>query len=514
MRATGSLAVVVAALTLAAGAGASFPGEPGRLLFTQHMCPSGAFRCFNAATACTIDESERVPRRLAVPADSRISADGTRIAYVTNDGVYVANTDGSEAGLVFPGARGPSWSPDGTRLAVLVLSIGASTIATVGSDGSARITVATAGTGLSAPSDPAWSPDGRQIAFVRGGDLTVVDPDGTHGRLLTMPPGNVIDAPEWSPDGARVAFVRGRPGLPPEIWTIDREGRDARFVTFGLRPAWSSNGRTIAYVNGNSLWAADSVGGNARVLYRVPGFASIEPRWLTGRQDRALRTSGTCLREVGGGYDAGTDGPDALLVTGEDAQVETFAGDDFVWVTNDADPVTSISGIRIDGGEGDDVFVLDGGNDVVFGGQGNDVVTTSKGTGLSRRVSLGDGDDYALTSTGDDVIYGGAGDDRLFPAGGRDRVFAGPGNDRIDAFGLAPKVLDGGAGDDRIRGGRGPDRLIGGPDRDDVDGRQGADRISVQDGDEDVAHCRGGIDVVLADRRDRVEGRCRRIQRR
>jgi Ca2+-binding RTX toxin-like protein len=139
--------------------------------------------------------------------------------------------------------------------------------------------------------------------------------------------------------------------------------------------------------------------------------------------------------------------------------VETFGGDDLVWVARSADPDTAVSEIRIDGGAGNDRFILEGGRNIVFGGPDDDIVTTS--SRFPRRVSLGGGDDYALTWSGGDVLCGGAGNDRLFAGTGRDRVFGGPGNDRIEAWGAGAKTLDGGAGDDRISGGPGPDRLIG-----------------------------------------------------
>jgi dipeptidyl aminopeptidase/acylaminoacyl peptidase len=512
MRALGSLAVVGAALVLAAAAAASFPGEGevGLLMFTQPTCPSGRFGCSFPANACAIDAGERVPRRLQAPAGSRVSADGTRVAYGASDGIYAANADGSGARRVLAGALGPSWSPDGKRLAVLLPHVTGSSILTVGVDGSAPTFVASGGNGFFSASNPAWSPDGRRIAFVREHDLVLYDPDGTHGRFLSTASNS---APDWSPDGTRIAFVRERQetGLP-EIWTIDSEGRDPRFVAVGRRPAWSPNGREIAYENDTSLWVAEAAGGNARVRYEVPGFASVDPQWLTARQLRALPTSGTCLHELGGGYEAGTEGPDAVVVTGEGVQLEMLGGDDLVWVARSADPQTLVSEIRIEAGDGADRFVLEGGRNIVFGGPGDDVVTTSSRIG--QRVSLGDGNDYALTWSGDDVLYGGAGNDRLFAGTGRDRVFGGLGDDRIEAWGAGAKTMDGGSGDDRISGGYGPDRLIGGPDRDEVDGKKGADRISIRDGAADVTHCRGGIDVVVADRRDEVEGRCRRVERR
>jgi len=61
---------------------------------------------------------------------------------------------------------------------------------------------------------PAWSPDGRSIAYTSGGDLWVMNGDGTHPRrilessrlrtVLGAPLGYGIAAPVWSPDGKRL----------------------------------------------------------------------------------------------------------------------------------------------------------------------------------------------------------------------------------------------------------------------------------------------------------------------
>jgi Tol biopolymer transport system component len=63
---------------------------------------------------------------------------------------------------------------------------------------------------------PAWSPDGSRIAFHQGGQVAVVDPDGTHLRTLE---GVLSTGPiEWSPDGN---WVLGQSSHDNDVEAID-----------------------------------------------------------------------------------------------------------------------------------------------------------------------------------------------------------------------------------------------------------------------------------------------------
>ena len=68
--------------------------------------------------------------------------------------------------------------------------------------------------------DPAWSPDGSKIAFVRNGELHVMNADGSGGTVLVGPgfPSRVAD-PEWSPSGSEIAFSANN-----QIWAVGASG--------------------------------------------------------------------------------------------------------------------------------------------------------------------------------------------------------------------------------------------------------------------------------------------------
>jgi Tol biopolymer transport system component len=79
---------------------------------------------------------------------------------------------------------------------------------------------------------PTWSPDGRRIAFVttRNGsaELFTMNADGSDQKVaVSMADGNAID-PRWSPDGSKIAFVfvprseaEAKAGHVQAIYTID-----------------------------------------------------------------------------------------------------------------------------------------------------------------------------------------------------------------------------------------------------------------------------------------------------
>ncbi len=226
-----------------------------------------------------------------------LSPDGTRIAFVAQDGryepsrLYTMATDGTDVRNlhVAPVNYPPRWSPDGTRLAYVLRDELPYAIYTINADGTGRQYLSTATSG------PAWSPDGTRIAFAKAdGDSTAVytiAADGTDARqiaTLGVQPAWASTV-EWSPNGSQILLAFGS-----AIWVVDLDGRsmhelvdvhesphiyDARSV-----PAWSHDGKRIA------LYQPSKGGGGVRYSRGEVVLASVasdgsDPRMLVHDHD-------------------------------------------------------------------------------------------------------------------------------------------------------------------------------------------------------------------------------------
>jgi TolB protein len=213
------------------------------------------------------------------------SPDGRTLAFVLpgkflGADVYTVGRDGSGLRLVAKNAYGPSWSPDGKRLLIA---------RDAGNFGVDLDTIRPEGGGLRRLShqrdgvfSPAWSPTGRRIAFLGSDDaLYLLDAGGRRRRLA----GRFGTRLSWSPGGSTLAFeIRGiSPALNADIGTVDVETGKRRTLThdegdeFG--PAWSPDGRKIAFVAGTDIWVMDADGGDERQLTHDGGHGYADLAW-------------------------------------------------------------------------------------------------------------------------------------------------------------------------------------------------------------------------------------------
>jgi hypothetical protein len=182
------------------------------------------------------------------------SPDGTRIAFVRPEGVYLMNADGTNEILV-AGDSGShwsaSWSPTGNALAIGRCGSGCSVLVLDRLDGTTQPRLVAAGGRA-----PAWSPDGAQIAFVHAtGSLEVVTPDGASRTIMRNLEDLEVSGVAWSPDGRAIAFsATVLHGAYEDIYVLEglrltqitNSGGTILPATFST-PTWSQSGARLAF---------------------------------------------------------------------------------------------------------------------------------------------------------------------------------------------------------------------------------------------------------------------------
>lgn len=196
--------------------------------------------------------------------DPAWSPDGSKIAFVRDTGsdeIWVMNADGSGQTRLTSGYfdDSPAWSPDGSK--IVFSSKRPNTggafnghIWTMSSDGSNLQQLTTDSTTLSGGGyNAAWSPDGTKIIFDDGGDIYMMDANGSSVTRLTTetPPARDWD-PSFSPDGQKIVFVSDRADSYGNIYVMNADGSSQTRLTTvigldDLAPVWSPDGTKIAY---------------------------------------------------------------------------------------------------------------------------------------------------------------------------------------------------------------------------------------------------------------------------
>ena len=129
------------------------------------------------------------------------------------------------------------------------------------------------------------SPDGKYLAFsdTTGFYLRQVDSGETH--FLNLPPGLKAVPAAWYPDGTHLlaSWAEG-PKAPPSLWEVSILGGTARkLIEDGRLPAVSRDGSQIAFVKGpklaEELWVVAANGENPRRLVATQMCTLGEPAW-------------------------------------------------------------------------------------------------------------------------------------------------------------------------------------------------------------------------------------------
>lgn len=232
--------------------------------------------------------------------DATWSPDGSRLAMMVTDtrGIWftpkVVDRTGSVVSafdLSFCAGDSPSWSPDGSQLAYILCPSGAVYVREV-----AAGTTTTPVPDSDLDDDaylPAWSPDGAAIAFaIRVDDpdqtgIFVVGPDGS--GLTRLAPDSAVRTLQWSPDGSRLAFVSGVGG-DNEVYVMNPDGAGRLNLT--QDPAddshvtWAPSGTRLAFqsdrTGNHEIFAVDVDGTHVANLTNSPADDE-EPAWSSAK---------------------------------------------------------------------------------------------------------------------------------------------------------------------------------------------------------------------------------------
>ncbi len=232
----------------------------------------------------------------------KFSPDGRELLIATTSGMTIARTDGSGASQLDVGmlAEEPTYRPPDSN-EILFIGRGARTglfVLDRSTNQTRQIVNMEPGFDLAGPS---WSPDGSKVAYWTWGNTTdglsakthVVNADGTGDREIPSPVGAVWNAhATWSNDGTRLFLAQGFTRGEDDVrgWVVPADGSG---VGMQIAPAgsvetaccaawlWSPDdsellGRPAAATLGTPMLILDAAGGPVRT---APWNAISDPTW-------------------------------------------------------------------------------------------------------------------------------------------------------------------------------------------------------------------------------------------
>ena len=311
---------VVAALLSPDTGSASYPGTNGKVAFRRN--PGSTLWTANADGS-----GEQQVAGIQNAWFPSFSPDGKLIAYQAGEGfangsIAVVGLDGGGPETIVPEdsagniVGGPTWSPDGTKLAFSVYNarpeasvyeirvVDAATGAAVATLRSPEVVETGDGRTLRGDlSSPAWSPtDGQTLAVVHEHavgftDIATITLDGTLTDVTDEPTG-AHEFLDWSPDGTRIAFTQRTDDGSGDsvVKTIGRSGGGAVQITADAGRygdlAFSPDGTKLLLSRGGNLYtiSTQATTGTPAILPGAGGDRN-EPTW--GSFKKSLMLSGT-----------------------------------------------------------------------------------------------------------------------------------------------------------------------------------------------------------------------------
>jgi Tol biopolymer transport system component len=299
------LSLLAASAALAPPAQAILPGQNGAVVFAQRTTSGDS-------VDPTVDHTRLVTRHATGTRDRVLvdceltggipsagncagtsyrspsySRDGSRIVFDAGTQIGVMAADGSALTLlpaVTADDGNPAFAPDGRRIVFTGSNDRGTTDLYVRrvDGGAPQLIVNDAG-------EPSWS-SRDVIAYVRSGNIYVARPGGLHRRFVTSGV-----SPDWSPDGRRLLLVRPLATLTFDapigrMYQVAAHGEGLRRIGPAVdasHPAWSPQGNWIAYEVFESGVFAKKLDSSAAAREIAPSqtsgesgtVASFDPSW-------------------------------------------------------------------------------------------------------------------------------------------------------------------------------------------------------------------------------------------
>ncbi len=196
--------------------------------------------------------------------------------------IYTVTADGTNPKQLTSGTTQktfPKWSPNGKNLAY----VAGTQIHVMDPDGTNDKTITT--DKINRAIMLAWSPDSKQLAYVPLGELNihVVNSDDTNDIKLTI--GGRDSSPNWSPDGKKIIFVRQDTdvALGRKIWSMNADGTNQQQITssganlLDFNPQYFPRGKKILFMSNRGtpavavtqLYTMDPDGNNLTILVKA-----------------------------------------------------------------------------------------------------------------------------------------------------------------------------------------------------------------------------------------------------
>jgi TolB protein len=181
----------------------------------------------------------------------------------------------------------PSWSPDGSRLAVTLTKDGGSQIYVINADGSGVQRLLASSNSNAIDTEANFAPDGKSILFTsdRGGSPQIYRYSMGSGQVERMTyEGSYNVSPRHLPDGKGFVYVR-RDGGRFNVAVQDFAARQSQVLTQGSAdesPSVAPNGKMIIYaseVGSRGILAAVSSDGRVKQRLTAAAIDVREPAW-------------------------------------------------------------------------------------------------------------------------------------------------------------------------------------------------------------------------------------------